>query len=159
MIGSSRSCSSRMRPSKAPISTPTSEPVMKLTRTRIILIETSAKISPLPSIGIAVRNTLSGGGMRNGLKKTVDSSCQMQNAISRDAVESSTVRYGTKDIEDRSGRNGNCVDGSAIVVLPSRAVTMAAGSWLTAGRSMRRLHPLVGQRLVWRLEQPFYFIE
>jgi hypothetical protein len=83
----------------------------------------------------------------------------MQNAISRDAVESSTVRYGTKDIEDRSGRNGNCVDASVIVVLPSWAVTMAAGSWLTAGRSRRHLHPLVGQRLVWRLEQPLYFIE
>ena len=46
---------------------PASEPEMKPTSTRTMLIDTSARISPLNSIGIAVRITSTGGGIRNGL--------------------------------------------------------------------------------------------
>ena len=57
MIGSSSSCTSRMRPSSTPSTIAATHPVMKPTTTRTRLIDTSAKISPLSSIGIAVSNT------------------------------------------------------------------------------------------------------
>src|SRR6266849_139085 len=93
MIGSSRSCRSRIRPSRTPRTIPESEPEMKPTSTRTMLIDTSAKISPLMSIGMAVRMTSSGGGIRNGLKMKVDSSCQIKQAISNDAADNKTARY------------------------------------------------------------------
>ena len=36
---------------------------------------------------MAVRITSTGGGIRNGLKMKVDSSCQIENAISSDAAD------------------------------------------------------------------------
>ena len=50
-------------------------------RTRARLIATWRKISPLCTIGMAVWNTTSGGGIRNGLKTKVDRNCQIANAI------------------------------------------------------------------------------
>src|SRR6266478_5611853 len=94
MIGSSRSCRSRIRPSSTPKMIPASEPETNPTSTRTILIDTSAKISPLRSIGTAVRMTSSGGGIRNGLNINVDKRCQMEKAISSDAADSKTARYG-----------------------------------------------------------------
>ena len=70
----------------------TTDPVTKPTRIRTMLIDTSARISPLSSIGIAVRITSSGGGMRNGLNTKVERHCQVVNAISSDAIVSSAVR-------------------------------------------------------------------
>src|SRR5262245_34386557 len=92
MIGSMRSCSSRMRPSSTPATMPTSEPVTKPTSTRTMEIETSARISPLSTMGMAVRITARGGGMRNGLNTKVDRNCQTRNAIASDATISSGER-------------------------------------------------------------------
>ena len=71
---------------------PAREPETNPTSTRTMLIETSARISPLASIGMAVRMTSNGGGMRNGLNMKVDKSCQIEKAISSDAPESKTAR-------------------------------------------------------------------
>ncbi len=57
-----------------------------------MLMATSEAISPLASIGSAVRNTSSGGGMRNGLNNTVERNCQTQTAITSEASVSTTVR-------------------------------------------------------------------
>ena len=71
-----------------------------------MLIETSVAISPLASIGIAVRITSSGGGIKNGLNSTVDSTCQMQNAMATEAAESSAVRSTADDGRGRAARDG-----------------------------------------------------
>ena len=94
MIGSNKSCSKRIRPSKTPPTMPTRDPTKKPTSTLLMLIVTSARISPLIIIGIAVRKTSSGGGMRNGLKRTVERNCQPRNAINSDKMVSRTVRWG-----------------------------------------------------------------
>src|SRR6516165_12290183 len=93
MIGSSRSWRIRIRPSSTPRTMPVNDPKMNPTRTRCMLIATSARISPLMSIGMAVRMTSSGGGIRNGLKMKVDSSCQIAKAMSSDAAASARGRY------------------------------------------------------------------
>ena len=67
---------------------PASDPVTNPTTTRVMLIATSSRISPLFSIGIAVRMTSSGGGIRNGLNRIVDKNCQIRNASTSDPTAS-----------------------------------------------------------------------
>jgi hypothetical protein len=71
-----------------------------------MLIETSLIISPLASIGIAVRKTSSGGGTRNGLKRTVERNCQVSSAIKIDAVAKSAERKTGDGTHRRAARKG-----------------------------------------------------
>src|ERR1700716_1561131 len=105
MMGSSSSWRTRIRPSRTPNRIPISEPEMKPTSTRTMLIDTSAKISPLITIGIAVRITSTGGGIKNGLKMNVDSSCQIEKATTSEAADSRIPRYRLLPTESRSARN------------------------------------------------------
>src|SRR6516162_626207 len=102
MIGSSRSWRTRIRPRRTPNITPISEPEKKPTSIRDMLIDTSAKISPLIIIGMAVRITSSGGGIRNGLNMKVDSNCQIKKARASDAADSRMPRYLPGLIDARS---------------------------------------------------------
>ena len=67
-----------------------------------MLIDTSAKISPLMIIGMAVRITSSGGGIRNGLNMKVDSNCQIKKASTSDAADRRMPRYLPGLIDARS---------------------------------------------------------
>jgi len=78
----------RKRPSSTPVMIPASDPVANPTTTLVMLIATSPRISPLISIGMAVRMTSSGGGIRNGLNNTVDRNCQIRNARTSDPTAS-----------------------------------------------------------------------
>src|SRR5215467_7512190 len=124
MIGSSRSCNSWMRPSRTPVMIPASDPVAKPTRTRVMLIATSPRISPLISIGMAVRTTSSGGGIRNGLNNTVDRSCQMRNARTSDPI--ARAPCGRLAIIERRTRAGASSGGLA---------TAGAVSWISTKAS------------------------
>jgi len=79
-----------------------------------MLIETSARISPLASIGIAVRNTSRGGGIRNGLKRTVERNCQVRNAIRREAAASNALREAGQVIHERARKGGSAGEVSGV---------------------------------------------
>src|SRR5262249_24805205 len=83
------------QPPQPPNTMAASDPNAKPTSTRDMLIDTSARISPLSIMGIAVRITSSGGGMRNGLKMKVDSTCQERKAIAIEPAVRRNPRPGT----------------------------------------------------------------
>src|SRR4249920_503755 len=134
MIGSSKSCRNWMRPSSTPVMIPASDPVANPTNTRVMLIATSPRISPLISIGIAGRMTSSGGGMRKGLNKTVDKNCQIRNASISDPTASTPC--GRFVPRERRARTAAPSEGLA---------TAGAVSWISTKAS-----PLICPRLLFR---------
>src|SRR6476620_8042674 len=133
----------RMRPSRTPNRIPISEPVMNPTSTRTILIDTAAKISPLIMIGSAGRITSTGGGIRNGLKMKVDSSCQMENAIASEAMDSRGPRNRLLPIESRSARNDILGAGRAGGDAGLSSRTFTIGPPCSSGCRLLRCHELL----------------
>src|SRR5258705_10163008 len=115
---------------------------MKPTSTRTMLIDTSARISPLISIGIAVRITSTGGGIRNGLNMKVDSNCQMKKAISSEVADSSIPRYRPWPTESRSARNDILGAGRAEGAAGLSSRTFTIGPLSPSGCRSLRCHEL-----------------
>src|SRR6195256_12444 len=132
----------RIRPSRTPNRIPISEPEMKPTSTRTMLIDTSAKISPLITIGIAVRITSTGGGIRNGLKMNVDSSCQIEKATTSEAADSRIPRYRLLPTESRSARNDILGAGRAEGAAGLSSRTFTIGPPSPSGCRSLRCHEL-----------------
>ena len=66
---------------------------------------------------MAVRITSTGGGIRNGLKMNVDSNCQMEKAITSEAVDSSIPRNRPLPI-DSAGALGTISSAQAGLMAP-----------------------------------------
>ena len=84
------------------MTTPASEPVANPTMTRTMLMAASDRISPLASIGIAVRNTSSGGGIKNGLKTKVERTCHVPKPSNSEAAVNDTVRMAGDAVQARN---------------------------------------------------------